>query len=70
MDACDGERRSTRVGLHSVTELPRILEVLGDNAASCHIIYSKLATVGGIPFKTVATRGEEPSCIACYVRPL
>jgi len=70
VDACDGERRSTGVGLRSVTELPRKLKVLGDNASLCHIIYSKLATVDGIPFKTVAIRGEKPSCIARYVRPL
>lgn len=70
MDACDGERRSTRVGLRGVSELPRKLEVLGDDASRCQIMYSKLSIVDGIPFKTVAIRGEKPSCIACYVRPL
>lgn len=65
-----GVQIHTRVGLHNVTELPRKLEVLGDNASRCHIIDNKLATVDGIPFKTVAIRGEKPLYIACYVRPL
>ena len=58
------------LGLRRVTELPRKLEVLGDNASRFRIVDSKLANVDGIPSKTVAIRGEKPSCIICYVRPL